>query len=294
MNQNPHVQMNCDGIARYYEMLEHISFGKRLEQTRFAFLGETRASQRAILCGGGDGRFLARLLRENPRVQVDYVDLSPKMAELAERRVASMGRAFRERVRFRVGDVREFEPHPGSYDLIVTHFFLDCFSEPELGELLGGLARCATPDARWIVSEFCEAEWPAGRIWSRAVIRALYAVFALTTGLKVARLPNYADALARAGYILRCEEKQFGGLLYSSLWEAGKLFAGARSMSPAFDTLQCSGRSTSLRRGAFLAVEVKTPPNQLFIVSMNHVPGTPSNMIRVGIPDEPSRHVPLL
>ncbi len=124
--------MNCDGIARYYEILEHLSFGRSLERRRFAFLGEARISRRAIVCGGGDGRFLAGLVRGNPQVEVDFVELSRKMVELAERRVAALGRSYRGRVRFCVGDVREFKPRTDGYDLIVTNFFLDCFSGPEL------------------------------------------------------------------------------------------------------------------------------------------------------------------
>src|ERR1700730_12227416 len=112
--------MNCDGIARYYEVLEHLSFGSYLERSRFAFLGEARTSRKAILCGDGDGRFLARLGQVNAQVEVDFVELSPKMVELAERRVVGMGRTFRQRVRFRVGDVWDFEARTDGHDLILT------------------------------------------------------------------------------------------------------------------------------------------------------------------------------
>ena len=220
MKRTQPARMNCDGIARYYQVLEHLSFGRYLERRRFAFLGEAWTSRRAIVCGGGNGRFLARLLRVNSRVEVDFVDLSPKMVELAERRVAGMGRTFRERVRFRVGDVWEFEPRTDGYDLIVTHFFLDCFSEPELAGIVACLGSWGVPDGRWIVSDFRQAEGPVGRLWTRAVIRGLYAAFRFTTGLRVTRLPNYAAALVREGYLQRCEEKALGGLLHSSLWEA--------------------------------------------------------------------------
>lgn len=213
------VRMNCDGIARYYEVLEHLSFGSCLERSRSAFLGETRTSQRGILCGGGDGRFLARLLRGNARVEVDFVELTPKMIELAERRVAGMGQGFRRRVRFRAADVRDFDPRPEGYDLTVTHFFLDCLAERELAQVVSRIANCGTPHERWIVSDFREAEGRIGRVWSRAVIRALYGAFRLTTGLRVTRLPNYVAALARKGYLLRCEQQALGGLLHSSVWE---------------------------------------------------------------------------
>lgn len=73
-------------------------------------------------------------------MEVDFVELSPKMVELAERRIASMGRAFQRRVTFRVGDIREFEPRMGGYDLIVTHFFVDCFSDSDLAGVVDLLA----------------------------------------------------------------------------------------------------------------------------------------------------------
>jgi hypothetical protein len=66
------LEMNCDGIAPYYEVLERLSFGNRLAQMRCFYLREAAYAQQAILCGEGDGRFLARLLLVNPKVEVDY------------------------------------------------------------------------------------------------------------------------------------------------------------------------------------------------------------------------------
>ncbi len=218
--------MNCDSLAPHYEMLEHLSFGMRLEQMRFAFLGQMTASQRAIVCGGGDGRFLARLLHLNPAVQVDFVDLSPRMIDLAERRLAGLGHEARARVRFHVGDIREFAPPVEGYDLIVTHFFLDCFSDPELAIVVASLASWAAPGATWIVSDFRESEGAIGRIWTRGVTRLLYAAFRWTTGLRVTRLPQYELAIAHAGFLMRSHENVLGGLLHSSLW---------RSLTPRLD-----------------------------------------------------------
>jgi ubiquinone/menaquinone biosynthesis C-methylase UbiE len=214
------TKMNCDRIAPYYEILEHFLFGSRLEHRRFAFLGEIRTSRKALVCGGGDGRFLARLLRVNTGVEVDFVDLSSTMIELAERRVAGMGRAFRKRVRFHAGDVRSFAAPADHYDLIVTHYFLDCFSNQELEDVVGRLANWGMPQARWIVSDFREANGPIGRLWTRSVIGGLYSAFRFTTGLKVTRLPEYKAALTKKGYFLRFEEDVMAGLLHSSLWEA--------------------------------------------------------------------------
>lgn len=211
--------MNCDGMAAYYELLEKLSFGGRLAQRRSAYLERLSEAQRAILCGDGDGRFLAELLRANERVEVDYVELSEKMVKLARRRIAALGPKFLARVRFVVGDVRRFEGCAGGYDLIVTHFFLDCFSEAELPAVVERIATWGMPGAQWIVSDFQEQEAGIGRVWTRAVVRALYWGFWLITALRVRRLPNYKAALTGTGAFLCAEENSLGGLLHSSLWK---------------------------------------------------------------------------
>jgi len=85
---------------------------------------------------------------------------------------------------------------------------------------VGRLASLGMPQARWIVSDFREANGPIGRVWTRGVIRGLYTAFRFTTGLNVTRLPEYKAALTRKGYILQFEEDVMAGLLHSSLWEA--------------------------------------------------------------------------
>jgi ubiquinone/menaquinone biosynthesis C-methylase UbiE len=212
--------MNCDGIASYYEVVEHMTFMSHLERRRFAFVGESRTARRAIVCGGGDGRFLARLLRANARVQVDFVEVSSRMIDLAERRVTGMGPSFLERVRFHHEDIRTVDLKCARYDLIVTNFFLDCFFNAELQAVVDRLARFGTPEGKWIVSEFREAHGALGRVWTQGVIAGLYAAFWATTGLRGIRLPQYRAALEKAGYSVRFEEEALGGLLYSSVWQA--------------------------------------------------------------------------
>jgi hypothetical protein len=133
-----------------------------------------------------------------------------------------MGRSCRARARFHVADLREFDPPQGDYDLVVTHFFLDCFADSEVFTLANRLAAWTAPEAQWIVSDFQQAPGWLGRLWTGATIRALYAAFRLATDLQVSRLPSYADAVAAAGFCLQRRELAVGGLLRSSLWRRSR------------------------------------------------------------------------
>lgn len=211
--------MNCNAIAPYYQFLEYASFGKQLEKARFAFFAESAAARRALICGGGDGRFLARLLRYNAGVHVDFVDLSVRMAELSARRVAAMGAPFRRRVTFHVEDLRQFTPRLAPYDLIVTNFFLDCFPATQIESVVSRITAWTAPASCWMLADFAQAPGVASALYTRAVTAALYAAFRLTTGLHVKRLPPYRHALAHGGFHELREQRALGGLLHSSIWQ---------------------------------------------------------------------------
>jgi ubiquinone/menaquinone biosynthesis C-methylase UbiE len=209
--------MNCDRVAPLYRVAEYGCFGRALERRRSAFLTDLASSRRTLICGGGDGRFLAGLLRANPDVEIDFVDLSSGMIRLAEKRSQALGTSHSNRVTFHAEDIRDFRPR-SSYDLIATHFFLDCFSEAEIGGVVSRIAEWSDPGALWIVSEFRVAAHGLNRLWTAAVVKSLYAAFRIATGLRVTRLPNHARALREHGFRMLAEQIAFGGLLCSTAW----------------------------------------------------------------------------
>ncbi|MGH9678525.1 MAG: class I SAM-dependent methyltransferase [Candidatus Acidiferrales bacterium] len=211
--------MNCDPIARWYEPAEHLSFRKTLEERRFAYVNRLKESRRALICGGGDGRFLAELLLANPFVEVTYIDLSKEMLRIAERRTARLGRNYRKRVQFFCGDVMTFVPPHRDYDLFATHFFLDCLTGEDVRRLLLKMLAWARPRAKWVVSEFRYSQSALGKLWTNALIRGLYAAFRVTTGLRVHRIPQHSSYFHFAGFRRQDCEIAAGGLLISELWE---------------------------------------------------------------------------
>jgi ubiquinone/menaquinone biosynthesis C-methylase UbiE len=216
------ARMNCDRIARFYQALEYLSFGGLLQACRVRYLRDVAGCHKALVCGDGDGRFLSELLRTNPVVDADFVDLSAGMAALARRRIDAIGSAASGQVRFHVGDVLEFWPwnsKNGRYDLITAHFFLDCFDDREVVVVTRKLAAISKPGAQLLLSDF---RIPTNGILhdaGTAIVRVLYGAFRLATGLRVNRLPNYEDALEQAGFRKQKETLRLGGLLVASLWQ---------------------------------------------------------------------------
>jgi ubiquinone/menaquinone biosynthesis C-methylase UbiE len=227
-----------DGIARIYRAMEFLSFGPMLERCRFFHLPQLNQARRALVFGDGDGRFLARLLSVNREVHADAVDASPAMLRLLDARVAQT--QAQSRVSTTCADIREFQPRTTGYDLVTTHFFLDCLTPAETAALIARSRPHLAPNAQWLVSEFAlprNSRLRAGL--SRVIISALYTAFRLLTGLTVRAIPPWRDLLAQAGFACVSSHASLGGLLVSELWQVRQTTATAPQHSHREVTLSC-------------------------------------------------------
>ncbi len=205
-----------NGLAALYRWMEYATFGPWLCWCRCAFLPELKRSRRALVLGDGDGRFTARLLATNAMVQMDAVDASASMLRSLLRRTES--HAYR--VSVYCADACRWQAGSPPYDLIVTHFFLDCLTTAEVRNLAKRLRGAIAPGALWLVSEFAVPQNRFGRWIARPVVAVLYQAFGLLTGLKVRSLPDHVASLRDAGFTLEKRRTWLGGLLVSQLWSA--------------------------------------------------------------------------
>ena len=206
--------MNCDPIARWYRFFEYTAFGRELERRRFEFLAETAGCRHALMLGEGDGRFLQLFLDLNPQATLDYVDSSAEMLSRAKQRAGSHG----ARVSFHHADALLWTPGRDDYDLIVTHFFLDCFSESDLALLIAGIAQRAS-QAKWIVSDFHQPQRGFAAVRAACWLKLLYTAFRFTTGLTTRKLPDHRTVLTANGFRLERAIESEAGLLVSELWK---------------------------------------------------------------------------
>lgn len=204
---------NFNLIARPYRWLEYLTLGKALERCRMHNIPQLLTRRKALVLGDGDGRFLRALLSANPRLDAEAVDTSVAMLQLLRRNCA----ATADRLRTHHGSALNFVP-TGPYDLVVTHFFLDCLTQPEVETLTASILPTLTPGALWLVSDF---RIPAGamRLPARVLVRGLYFAFRILTGLRTTQLPNHATALQQIGMKRIAHHHSLGGLLTTELWQ---------------------------------------------------------------------------
>ena len=210
--------MSFDSIAPAYRTLETIAFGGDLQQARVACLDEIELPRRALIVGEGNGRFLCELLRRHPSVVVDCVDASARMLELARRRIEGELPDRVNQINFLPRDISAWSPPGHRFDLIVTHFFLDCFSDTRIAEIVAKLAVAADINAIWLLADFCIPAGGAARLRTALWLSTMYRFFRITAGIEATTLADPSPFLRGTGFALARQHLFRSGMVKSELW----------------------------------------------------------------------------
>jgi cyclopropane fatty-acyl-phospholipid synthase-like methyltransferase len=219
-----------DRLASAYVWLERLAFGRDLENARFCHLDQLRGCQRVLVLGEGDGRFLARLVRQFPAMRIECMDASSAMLARAKGRLNAEDRA---RVNFRQEDALLAEFGTDKYDAVVTLFFLDCFSAEEVAGLIGRIQVALHDNARWLWADFALPERGWRRWRAQLWLRGLYFFFRNQTAMTARQLPPSEELLRASGFMLSAEESFQAGLLRSAVWKRGPHGKGSQMANPS-------------------------------------------------------------
>ena len=201
--------------------MEAILAGGKLQRCRTAFLDEVKDARHALIVGEGNGRFLSALLGANSSVRILCVDGSARMLDCTRHRLQRAG-LDSNRVEFIHADVTSWTPPEASFDLIATHFFLDCFRPEQINEIVKQLSRASAPNARWLISDFYEPARGPARWRARSMLALMYWFFRAATQLSARHLTAPDTFLERHGFQLQSRLITEWGLLHADFWKAGR------------------------------------------------------------------------
>jgi ubiquinone/menaquinone biosynthesis C-methylase UbiE len=206
--------MSFNRLAPHYDWMEAFTAGDRLQRVRTVWLEELRGRRRILSIGEGHGRFAAACAARFPDADLTCVDASSAMLAVAKKRTNGVSAT----IHWECADFPAWQPD-GTYDAIVTCFFLDCFTPTQLAGVIGKLAACAAPNAIWLVADFALPERGLARQRARAVHALMYTFFRFATELP-ARLLTPPDALLQANGFHLSRRREFEwGLLRADLWQ---------------------------------------------------------------------------
>ncbi|GAB1489062.1 class I SAM-dependent methyltransferase [Opitutaceae bacterium] len=209
--------MNFDRLAPYYNAMETLTAGSRLQRARVHGLDALAGCRRILSVGEGHGRFAEACLQRHPAAELTCLEASQAMAKLGMERT----RHLRGTIRWEIADAFAWQTSD-CFDAIVTCFFLDCFPEPTLARGIDHLARLAAPDAVWLVVDFAVPERALARLRARMVHGLMYAFFRCAVGLPARRLARHDRLLARNGFAREVRREFEWGLVCAEVWRRGR------------------------------------------------------------------------
>jgi SAM-dependent methyltransferase len=209
--------MSFDRLAPHYRWMEFVLAGEKLQHCRLSLLNEVRDCRDVLVVGEGPGRFLQVCACKLPQTRIVCVDASRAMLDRARAAWQKSG-GRPAQAKFIQATLPEWTPLAPAFDLIVTHFFLDCFPEPLLSQIVAKLAAAAKPGARWLLADFQIPASGFGHFRALALLALAYKFFRITTRLPARGLTSPDSALCAQGFRPRARRVFDLGLLRSDLW----------------------------------------------------------------------------
>jgi len=197
--------------------MEKVSAGGKLQRCRLEYLARIPYPARVLLAGEGHGRFLPALRKQFPDAEITVIDFSAGMLAQARASLERQGVAATD-IEFLHQDMLTWEPPAARYDLIVTHFFLDCFTGSQVEHVVAKLGTAATAEAQWLLADFRTEEPGLKGLRARWIVRLLYGFFRIATGLRAKSLVSPDLALRKSGFTLHHQRISEWGLLKSQWW----------------------------------------------------------------------------
>lgn len=213
--------MSFDRLAPHYRWMEWVLAGEKLQRCRVIWLDDVKSAKHALLVGEGHGRFLAECARRFPETRFTCVDASREMLNCAQS-VWRKARGNPRQIEFVHAALPDWSPPQNAFDLIVTDFFLDCFSPRKLPDVIAKLSAAACPGAHWLIADFCVPARGWLRIRAQIILSLAYSFFRVATNLSASRLTAPDDLLRQHGFQLTKRRISEWGLLHADQWQLMK------------------------------------------------------------------------
>ena len=195
-------------VANVYDALVKLVFGKKLAIAQQTWLPEIQEGSRVLVMGGGTGKILEWLFETHNELNVVYVEAAEKMLEQTQKR--QFPKAQVELILGTESDIPS-----GSYDYIITNFFLDVFKPQKLESICQQLHSVLKTGGHLICTDFRET----GKFRHQLTIALMHWFFRAVSGLESSKLQDLQAQLANTGFRLKDEKQYSGGLVFSGLYQ---------------------------------------------------------------------------
>jgi ubiquinone/menaquinone biosynthesis C-methylase UbiE len=187
------VKRSYDLVAGVYDKLANLFPGDVLQKAQSFYLGKIPQRANILVVGGGTGRILEDITNIYPQgLSIDYVDISIRMIAKAKKRYTG-----NNKLTFIHQSITDFSKDV-QYDVIITAFLLDNFSEATMQKVFVFLHQKLKHGGLWLYTDFqIKSKHPW---WQKAVLFIMYSFFRIVCNIEAKQLPDVASSFNTYNY----------------------------------------------------------------------------------------------
>jgi len=182
---------NYDNSAFFYDRLSRVVYGQALVNAQLYLLQAVPPNSSVLIVGGGTGWILEELSTIHySGLNITYVEISSRMTALAKKCNTGINK-----VNFII-DAIENTPLNKIYDVVITPFLFDNFTEQTLRKTFSHIHQQLKPKGLWLCADF----QLTGPLWQKALLKSMYFFFKILCGIETLKLPKIEDQFTKHGY----------------------------------------------------------------------------------------------
>ena len=201
---------NYNNAAWFYDSLAGLVYGKAVIKSQVYLLGHIPANTNILIVGGGTGWVIDELTRiQTSGLNITYVEIAANMMALSQKR--NLGD---NKVTF-INDAIENIKLPANFDVVLTPFLLDNFTEHNLLKIFNSINQLLKPKALWLNTSF----QLTGQWWQVVLLKTMFIFFKLLCNVEANKLPGIDQCFGEHGYKLIKQQQFFGNFIGAKIYE---------------------------------------------------------------------------
>ena len=192
---------NYNNSAWFYDRLAGLVYGRALINAQVYLLQFAPPGSKILIAGGGTGWILEELTRLHPSgLTITYVEVAVNMMALSRKRNVGANQ-----VNF-ITEAIENVALPGGFDVIITPFLFDNFTDKTLQKVFKHLHSQLKPGGLWLNTHF----QLTGKWWQNLLLKTMFAFFKLVCHIEASGLPDIEKQFVQNNYSVVIQKTFFG------------------------------------------------------------------------------------
>ncbi len=204
------MSANYNNSAWFYDGLARLVYGRALVNAQVYLLHHIPANSNVLIVGGGTGWILEELARIHPKgLSITYVEIATAMVALSKKRNTGDNK-----VTF-INDAIENVALSPDFDVVVTPFLFDNFTEQTLHKVFNSINGLLKKDGLWLNCDF----QLTGKWWQWVMLKSMFVFFRLICNIEASKLPKIRECFEQDGFKARAQKNFFGEFIEAGVYK---------------------------------------------------------------------------